>query len=230
MLSDGQDTDSTISLDSLVARIGAAAREGGDDAPVRIFPIAYGEGADTAALQRIAEATGGQWFDASDAAKIDLVFASVINNFYGGTTDADRARRAGGYVDDAVDGARRGQRLRLVRGAGRGGADDQLEAQIGDASIGVAVFSDNAALEASGPEIVAELAAAHPEYDTIIVAVGDDLSAGSRVLEPGEAMRIANEAEASAGRVDDALTQTIQGVIARRPDSPRRRSADAGAS
>ena len=57
------------------------AREGGDDAPVRIFPIAYGEGADTGALQRIAEATGGQWFDASDAAKIDLVFASVINNF-----------------------------------------------------------------------------------------------------------------------------------------------------
>ena len=45
------------------------------------FPIAYGEGADTGALQRIAEATGGQWFDASDPAKIDLVFASVINNF-----------------------------------------------------------------------------------------------------------------------------------------------------
>ena len=81
VLSDGQDTDSSMSLDSLLAKIGTAAREGGDDAPVRIFPIAYGEGADTSALQRIAEATGGQWFDASDAAKIDLVFASVINNF-----------------------------------------------------------------------------------------------------------------------------------------------------
>ncbi|MGN8552988.1 UNVERIFIED_CONTAM: substrate-binding and VWA domain-containing protein [Microbacterium sp. SLM126] len=81
VLSDGQDTDSTLSLDSLIAKIGTAAREGGDEAPVRIFPIAYGEGADTGALQRIAEATGGQWFDASDAAKIDLVFASVINNF-----------------------------------------------------------------------------------------------------------------------------------------------------
>ena len=81
LLSDGQDTDSSISLDSLIAQIGTSAREGGDDAPVRIFPIAYGEGADTGALQRIAEATGGQWFDASDAAKIDLVFASVINNF-----------------------------------------------------------------------------------------------------------------------------------------------------
>lgn len=81
LLSDGQDTDSEISLDSLVAKIGASSKEGGDEAPVRIFPIAYGEGADTGALQRIAEATGGQWFDASDAAKIDLVFASVINNF-----------------------------------------------------------------------------------------------------------------------------------------------------
>jgi Ca-activated chloride channel family protein len=81
VLSDGQDTDSSMSLDSLIAKIGTAEREGGDAAPVRIFPIAYGEGADTAALQRSAEATGGQWFDASDPAKIALVFASVINNF-----------------------------------------------------------------------------------------------------------------------------------------------------
>jgi len=81
VLSDGQDTDSTTSLDSLLAKIGRSSREGNDSAPVRIFPIAYGEGADTSALRRIAEATGGQWFDASDAAKIDLVFASVINNF-----------------------------------------------------------------------------------------------------------------------------------------------------
>jgi Ca-activated chloride channel homolog len=81
VLSDGQDTDSSISLDSLIAKIGTSSKEGGDAAPVRIFPIAYGEGADIGALQRIAEATGGQWFDASDPAKIDLVFASVINNF-----------------------------------------------------------------------------------------------------------------------------------------------------
>ena len=81
VLSDGQDTDSTMSLDSLVAKIGKPPARAATTRPVRIFPIAYGEGADTGALQRIAEATGGQWFDASDAAKIDLVFASVINNF-----------------------------------------------------------------------------------------------------------------------------------------------------
>lgn len=81
VLSDGEDTDSRISLDSLIAKIGKSTKEGGGDAPVRIFPIAYGEGADASALQRIAEATGGQMFDASDAERIDLVFASVINNF-----------------------------------------------------------------------------------------------------------------------------------------------------
>ena len=81
VLSDGEDTDSSISLDSLIAKIGTSTKEGGDDAPVRIFPIAYGEGADSSALQRIADVTGGQLFDASDAERIDLVFASVINNF-----------------------------------------------------------------------------------------------------------------------------------------------------
>ena len=81
VLSDGEDTDSSISLDSLIAKIRQDSGEGSGAAPVRIFPIAYGNSADTGVLQRIAEATGGQWFDASDSAKIDLVFASVINNF-----------------------------------------------------------------------------------------------------------------------------------------------------
>ena len=81
VLSDGEDTDSRTSLDSLIAKLSASNSEGGTNAPVRIFPIAYGEGADLASLQRIAEATGGQVFDASDAERIDLVFASVINNF-----------------------------------------------------------------------------------------------------------------------------------------------------
>lgn len=81
LLSDGEDTDSVISLDSLVARISADVAEGSDDAPVRIFAIAYGESADHNALKRIADATGGQVFDASDPESIDLVFTSVINNF-----------------------------------------------------------------------------------------------------------------------------------------------------
>jgi Ca-activated chloride channel family protein len=81
LLSDGVDTDSSISLDSLVAKLNAASREGGNDAPVRIFAIAYGQDADQGALGRIAAASGGQVFDASNPERIDLVFASVINNF-----------------------------------------------------------------------------------------------------------------------------------------------------
>jgi len=81
LLSDGQDTDSDTSLDSLVAQLGKDAKEGGDQSLVRVFAIAYGADADKTALKRIAEATGGQMFDASDPQRIDLVFASVINNF-----------------------------------------------------------------------------------------------------------------------------------------------------
>jgi hypothetical protein len=103
-----------------------------------------------------------------------------------------------------------------------------IQAQIGDASVGVAVFSDNAALEASGPDIVTQLGR-ETGYDTIIVAVGDDLSAGSHVLEPGEAMSIANEAESSAGSLQDAITETVQGVVSA-SDSPPSGSAGDGGS
>jgi Ca-activated chloride channel homolog len=81
VLSDGSDTDSVTSLDSLLVKVGTTAKEGAGKAPVRIFTIAYGEEADKDALQRISKASGGQMFDASDPDKIDQVFASVINNF-----------------------------------------------------------------------------------------------------------------------------------------------------
>ncbi|HKP08130.1 MAG TPA: hypothetical protein VJU58_12825, partial [Microbacterium sp.] len=106
----------------------------------------------------------------------------------------------GGYIDDATSALESTNVYVSPEVSGSAALADALDQQISDASIGVAVFSDNAALEASGPDIVAELAQ-QTEYDTIIVAVGDDLSAGSRVLASGEAMRIANEAEGSAGSV-----------------------------
>ena len=80
VLSDGEDTDSRISRDSLLIQLNQD-KEGGNDSPVRIFTIAYGNGADKDTLSRISEATGGQMFDASDPAKIQEVFQSVINNF-----------------------------------------------------------------------------------------------------------------------------------------------------
>jgi Ca-activated chloride channel family protein len=81
VLSDGDDTDSKSSLDSLLVRINQSAKEGRADTPVRIFTIVYSDDADKNVLSRIAKASGGQTFDASDPERIDAVFASVINNF-----------------------------------------------------------------------------------------------------------------------------------------------------
>lgn len=81
VLTDGADTDSSISLESLLVKINSSAKEGSTDAPVRIFTIAYGKDANKDILKRISAASGGQMFDASDPTKIQDVFTSVINNF-----------------------------------------------------------------------------------------------------------------------------------------------------
>jgi hypothetical protein len=126
---------------------------------------------------------------------------------------ADALAQNNVYVSDEVSGA---DALRQT-----------LEQQVTDESIAVAVFSDNAALEATGPEIVTELAGL-PGYQTIIVAVGDDLSAGSRVLEVGEATLIANEAENSADSLEGAILQTVDGVVAATPAGSAQGGGDAG--
>lgn len=81
VLTDGDDTDSNTSLESLLIQLNSSNKEGGNDAQVRIFPIAYGAEANKDVLSQIAKASGGQMFDATDPTKIDTVFASVINNF-----------------------------------------------------------------------------------------------------------------------------------------------------
>lgn len=118
---------------------------------------------------------------------------------------------ADGYIDEAADALATSNVFVSSEVSGAAALRDTLQQQVPGDSIAIAVFSDNAALEASGPDIVSALAG-KTTYDTIIVAVGDDLSAGSRVLESGQAMQIANEAEGSAGSLTDALTETVIGV------------------
>ncbi|MDR0626785.1 MAG: substrate-binding and VWA domain-containing protein [Bifidobacteriaceae bacterium] len=81
VLSDGEDTDSTTSIEALIQKINADTDEGGNDQPVRIFAIAYGGAADLGALEQLARASGGQVFDATDATKVGDVLRSVMNNF-----------------------------------------------------------------------------------------------------------------------------------------------------
>lgn len=81
VLSDGEDAGSEMSLESLVQKINADQGEGGNDKPVRVFAIAYSGEADTEPLEKIASASGGQVFDATDPTKIQETFQSVMNNF-----------------------------------------------------------------------------------------------------------------------------------------------------
>ncbi|MEZ5085863.1 MAG: substrate-binding and VWA domain-containing protein [Tessaracoccus sp.] len=81
VLSDGEDTDSMNRLDTLIQKINADQREGGNDKPVRIFAIAYSSAADVDSLEKLARASEGQVFDATDPAKITETFQSVMNNF-----------------------------------------------------------------------------------------------------------------------------------------------------
>ena len=55
VLSDGQDTDSDLSLDSLLAKIGSSAKEGTAASPVRIFPSRTARARTPRSLGRIAE-------------------------------------------------------------------------------------------------------------------------------------------------------------------------------
>jgi Ca-activated chloride channel family protein len=81
VLSDGQNEDPrNEDLDGLLNRL-ESATEGQSSRPVRLFPIAYGEGADLTALRQLAEATNAALYDASDPASITKVFTAVVSNF-----------------------------------------------------------------------------------------------------------------------------------------------------
>ena len=76
VLSDGEDRDSRKSLDDLLAQI----RSGGERETVRVFTIGYGGGAETAVLERIAEASDGKAYE-GDAGDIREVFKDIATFF-----------------------------------------------------------------------------------------------------------------------------------------------------
>lgn len=78
--SDGNDQDDAQQLQELITS-SRKDSEGKSVASVRIFPIAYGDGADMSVLKRIAEATTATAYDASDPKTIEKVFTNVVSNF-----------------------------------------------------------------------------------------------------------------------------------------------------
>lgn len=79
VLTDGEDTNSQIDIDSLKRQL-RVPDESNDPLQIRVFPIVYGE-ASSNALTDIAVASGGQMFSAKDPKRLNLVFAQVMNNF-----------------------------------------------------------------------------------------------------------------------------------------------------
>ena len=81
LLTDGRNEDPrNDDLDGAL-RVLRAGSEGTSTSPVRLFTIAYGEGADLAVLRRMADATNAAAYDASDPTTINRVFTAVVSNF-----------------------------------------------------------------------------------------------------------------------------------------------------
>ncbi|HET7487628.1 MAG TPA: substrate-binding domain-containing protein [Acidimicrobiales bacterium] len=81
LLTDGRNEDPrNSSLDATLAAL-RVGTEGQAVSPVRLFPIAYGKGADLDVLEQMAEATDAKAYDASDPSTIQNVFANVVSNF-----------------------------------------------------------------------------------------------------------------------------------------------------
>lgn len=77
-LTDGEDNMSRTSLDQLVAALERQSGQEGE--PVRVYTIAYGSQANTAALERIAQASGGKAFS-GDPKQIEAVYRSISSFF-----------------------------------------------------------------------------------------------------------------------------------------------------
>lgn len=79
VLTDGDDTDSSRSLESLVRELSS---QGDSATQVRVFTIAYSPTAEGAAdaLEKIAEASGGQYYE-GETENIELVYRSISSFF-----------------------------------------------------------------------------------------------------------------------------------------------------
>lgn len=77
VVSDGPNEDRVVTdVGRLLQRLEAATRDG-----IQVYPVAYGTGADRAALRRMAEASRTTMYDAPDPTDIDSVLPAAMSNF-----------------------------------------------------------------------------------------------------------------------------------------------------
>jgi Ca-activated chloride channel family protein len=80
MNDDGDERDDDDQFDELIQHL-RDTTEGEGGVPVRVFTIAYGEGASFDVLRQISQASNAAAYDASDPTSITKVFTAVVSNF-----------------------------------------------------------------------------------------------------------------------------------------------------
>jgi Ca-activated chloride channel family protein len=78
VLTDGQDTASTATLDDVLSRISSTEGEGGNS--IKLFTIAFGSDADQSNLKKMAEPTGGKEYDSSPE-NIQKIYDDIVTFF-----------------------------------------------------------------------------------------------------------------------------------------------------
>jgi len=78
VLTDGNDTASTNTLDDVLGQIGSKSEEGGNS--IKMFTIGYGSDADTTVLKNLAEKTGGLQYDGKPE-NINQVYSDIATFF-----------------------------------------------------------------------------------------------------------------------------------------------------
>ncbi|MEU4014150.1 hypothetical protein AB0E56_02685 [Microbacterium sp. NPDC028030] len=134
-----------------------------------------------------------------------------------GVTDAIAALQSGDvYVAPGVQG--------------QAALTEALAAAVpGDRTIAVVVLPEDADLgTVYDLELLDRLSERVPQT-TVVLAVGDDLQAGSTVIDSNDVLRIANENEAAAGGdTQSALVETVNQIVEEAPSSPGETAGEAG--
>ena len=78
LLTDGQDTHSTATLQDAVAQFSNTSEEGGN--AIKMFTIGFGKDADKDVLKQLADPTGGKQYD-SDPQTINQIYGDIATFF-----------------------------------------------------------------------------------------------------------------------------------------------------
>lgn len=134
------------------------------------------------------------------------------------------------WIEDAVAGIS-GQNVYVDPDVSGGAALTDALADVvpGDGSIAVVVLPADAARDTPYSTYILDQLTAGASQKTVIVAIGDDLQAASASIPSDDALRIANENEASGANLQDQLIETVQEISAETPTSPGGGDAAGGA-